>query len=99
MRLRDLRNLGPKSEEWLALAGVREPGQLAELGAVEVYRRLQDAAVPGLSLNALWAMEGALTDTDWRNLPPGRKQELLAELAEAAPVRPPAGRAGGPGQR
>ncbi|WP_327587241.1 hypothetical protein OHA25_09720 [Nonomuraea sp. NBC_00507] len=26
---------------------------------MEVYPRLQDAGVPGLSLNALWAMEGA----------------------------------------
>ncbi|WP_425566236.1 TfoX/Sxy family DNA transformation protein [Nonomuraea monospora] len=38
---------------------MREPGQLAGLGAVEVFRRLRDAAVPGLSLNALWALEGA----------------------------------------
>ncbi|MEW9555041.1 TfoX/Sxy family DNA transformation protein [Nonomuraea sp. NPDC050783] len=56
--------------------------RLAELAAVEVYRRLQDVAVPGLSLNALWAMEGALTDTDWRHLPPQRKAEPPAELAD-----------------
>ncbi|MBG0830190.1 TfoX/Sxy family protein [Planomonospora sp. ID67723] len=82
MRIRDLRNLGPKSEVWLEQVGVRDAGLLAELGAVEVYRRLRDAAVPGLSLNALWAMEGALADVDWRLLPAERRQELLAELAE-----------------
>ncbi|WP_113698898.1 TfoX/Sxy family DNA transformation protein [Nonomuraea lactucae] len=57
MRLRDLRSLGPKSEAWLAMAGVRVLGQLAELGAVEAYRRPQDSAIPGLSLNALWVQE------------------------------------------
>ncbi|WP_188196131.1 TfoX/Sxy family protein [Nonomuraea sp. SYSU D8015] len=80
-RLRDLRNLGPKSEEWLALVDIREPQQLLEVGPVEAYRRLQDAAVPGLSLNALWALEGAVADIDWRHIPAERKQELLAELA------------------
>lgn len=34
MRLRDLRNLGPKSETWPAMVDILEPGQLAELGAV-----------------------------------------------------------------
>ncbi|GAT67040.1 transcriptional regulator [Planomonospora sphaerica] len=76
----DLRNLGPRSDEWLARAGVRDVGHLAELGAVEVYRRLQDAAIPGLSLNALWAIEGALADVDWRLIPAERRQELLTEL-------------------
>jgi DNA transformation protein len=80
MKFSDLRNLGPKSEEWLPRAGVRDVEHLAELGAVEAYRRLQDAALPGLSLNALWAIEGALADIDWRLIPAERKQELLAEL-------------------
>ncbi|GAA2898123.1 hypothetical protein GCM10010517_63190 [Streptosporangium fragile] len=82
MRIRDLRNLGPKSELWLDQVGIGDAGRLAELGAVEAYRRLQDAAIPGLSLNALWALEGALTENDWRLIPAERKQELLAELAE-----------------
>ncbi|GGS68427.1 hypothetical protein GCM10010156_29130 [Planobispora rosea] len=84
MRIRDLRNLGPTSEELLGRVGVHDVDRLAELGAVEVYRRLQDAAVPGLSLNALWAMEGALADVDWRLIPAERKEELLAELTRGA---------------
>ncbi|MEU6412790.1 TfoX/Sxy family protein [Microbispora sp. NPDC046933] len=82
MRLEDMRNLGPKSGEWLERVGIVDPGQLAELGAVEAYRRLRDAGIPGLSLNALWAMEGAIEDVDWRLIPAGRKRELLAELDE-----------------
>ncbi|GIH75698.1 TfoX/Sxy family protein [Planobispora longispora] len=85
MRIGDLRNLGPKSEDWLGRVGVHDADQLAGIGAVEVYRRLQDAAIPGLSLNALWALEGALADIDWRLIPAERKRELLAELAEGGP--------------
>ncbi|WP_283135839.1 TfoX/Sxy family protein [Rhizohabitans arisaemae] len=84
-RLRELRNLGPKSEQWLALVDIRDAEQLLEVGPLEAYRRLQDAAVPGLSLNALWAMEGALADIDWRHIPAERKRELLAELAGGSP--------------
>lgn len=80
MHLRDMRNLGPKLEEWLRLVGIQDPEDLAAVGAAEAYRRLQDAKIPGLSKAALWAMEGALTDTDWRMLPPERKLELLDEL-------------------
>ena len=80
MRLSELRNLGPKSEEWLAEVGIPDAETLAEVGAVEAYRRLQDAAIPGLSLNGLWAMDAALADLDWRELTPERKQQLLAQL-------------------
>ncbi|MGW5260257.1 TfoX/Sxy family protein [Microbispora sp. NPDC004025] len=82
MKLEDMRNLGPKSGEWLGRVGIDNPERLAELGAVEAYRRLRDAGTPGLSLNALWAMDGALEDVDWRLIPAERKRELLAELDE-----------------
>jgi len=80
VRLSELRNLRLKSEEWLAAVGIPDAETLAEVGAVEAYRRLQDAAIPGLSLNALWAMDAALADLGWRELTPERKQQLLAEL-------------------
>jgi DNA transformation protein len=80
MRLRDLPNLGPRSEEWLRSVGITDVAMLAEVGPVEAYRRLLDAQIRGLSLNALWAMEGALEGVDWRLLPPERRQELRDEL-------------------
>jgi DNA transformation protein len=80
MRLRDLPNLGPKSEQWLHSIGVSDVATLAAIGPVEAYRLLQEKGVPGLTLNMLWAMEGALEGVDWRHLPPGRKEELRAEL-------------------
>jgi hypothetical protein len=78
--IENCRNLGPRSAERLALIGVRTLDDLAGLGPAEAYRRLADLRLPGLSRTMLWAMEGALSGTDWRHLPPARKTELLAAL-------------------
>jgi hypothetical protein len=80
MLIENCRNLGPRSAERLALIDVRTLDDLARLGAPEAYRRLVDLRLPGLSRTMLWAMEGALSDTDWRHIPDGRRTELLAQL-------------------
>ena len=78
-RIRDLRNLGPASERMLDAAGIETPEELDRIGSVEAYRRaLAAGAHP--SLNLLWAIDGALLDLDWRELPADRKAQLLAEL-------------------
>jgi DNA transformation protein len=74
-----LRNLGPASARMLATIGIHTATALDDLGAAEAYRRLRDAGTPGLSRNLLWAMEGALLDIDWRDLPPEIRTHLLAE--------------------
>jgi DNA transformation protein and related proteins len=79
-RLRDMRNLGPASERMLVAAGIRTPADLDRLGAVEAYRRVLAAGWRQPTLNLLWAIEGALLDLDWRELPPERRAELLADL-------------------
>ncbi|MBA9006087.1 TfoX/Sxy family protein [Thermomonospora cellulosilytica] len=83
MKIANCRNLGPRSAEQLALVGIDTLDDLAARGAVQAYLDLRDAGVPGLTRTMLWAMEGAITGTDWRALPPGRRQELLSELERA----------------
>ncbi len=78
-RLRDLRNLGPRSEQLLAEVGIGTPEELDEVGAAEAYRRLTEAGIPGLTRTMLWALAGALLDLDWRELPPGVRAELERE--------------------
>ena len=78
-RLSDMRNLGPKSEEMLAAAGISSPAQLARLGAVGAYALLLQSG-SRVSLNLLWAMEGALSDRDWREVVRDDKLRLLTEL-------------------
>lgn len=73
------RNLGPRSAEMLAAAGIVERSQLEEMGAVAAYlATLQAGAKP--HLNLLWAIHGALTDTAWNELSPATREQLRREL-------------------
>ena len=78
-RLSDLRNLGPKSEETLVAIGIRTPDELAASGAIDAFVALKQAGLPA-SLNMLWALEGALSDRDWRTVARDDKLRLLTEL-------------------
>ena len=75
----ELRNLGPRSAEWLAAIGVTTEADLERLGSVEVYRLLKTKGFP-VSLNLVWAIEGAIADIDWRELPPELKAELRSVI-------------------
>lgn len=70
-----MRNLGPKTERMLKEIGVANERDLRAIGAVEAFRRLKFADV-AVSLNALYAMEAALRDIDWRTLTADEKAEL-----------------------
>ena len=83
-----LPGLGPVTAQWLVDIGVDGYDDIDRLGSVEVYRRLR-ASRPGVSLNALWALECLLLGCDWRDLPADRKAALRRELA-AAEAEPPA---------
>jgi TfoX/Sxy family transcriptional regulator of competence genes len=80
-----IRNVGPKSAAWLRQVGVRTQEDLARLGAVEAFMKVKRAGFRP-SLNLLYALEGALADCHWADLPDERKSALLlaAESAEAA---------------
>lgn len=74
-----LRNIGAATADRLAVIGIRDRADLEAVEAAESYRRLQRAFPSETSLNALYAMHGALLDLDWRDLPPGLKEELRRE--------------------
>ena len=80
-----IRNVGPKSAAWLRQVGVRTQDDLVRLGAVEAFMKVKRAGFRP-SLNLLYALEGALADCHWADLPDERKAALLAaaESAEAA---------------
>lgn len=90
LRIRDLRNLGPRSEVMLAEVGIHDVETLRRRGGLAAYLALRRAGVTK-SLNALWALVGALEPwpegTDWREVSSGdqRLPLLLAvEQADAA---------------
>lgn len=93
LRIRDLRNLGVKTESMLQQIGIHTVEQLRARGAVRTYVTLKRAGVTS-SLNALWALAGALDPwpegTHWREVARGdaRLSLLLAvEDLEAQPAR------------
>lgn len=75
-------NLGPKSREWLASVGINTLDDVAELGAVEAYKKVKAAFPEKVSLNLLYALQGALLDLPWNELPPGMKEELKREVEQ-----------------
>ncbi|HEV6965861.1 TfoX/Sxy family protein [Roseateles sp.] len=83
-----LPNLGPKSREMLAAAGIAGVDELRRLGAVAAYARVKRAD-PRASLNLLWALEGALCGLHWRDVARERRTSLLLALEdhERPPIR------------
>ena len=82
MPLVQLPNLGASSAGWLAAAGLHTFSHLLDLGAIEAYRRVEQAGFKP-SLNLLYALEGALHNEHWLETKRHRKQELLARLQTA----------------
>ncbi|MEZ5458296.1 MAG: TfoX/Sxy family protein [Steroidobacteraceae bacterium] len=105
LRIRDLRNLGPRSEVMLAEVGIHDVATLRRRGGLAAYLALRRAGVTR-SLNALWALVGALEPwpegTDWREVSSGEQRLpllLAVEQADAEPGRRAAPSAAGAGRR
>lgn len=81
-RIQDMRGLGKKSEELLARAGITTAEGLRAVGAVAAFLTAKRAGLP-VSLNLLWALEGALTDQDWKAVARLDRTRLLIALDQA----------------
>ena len=77
-----LRNIGPKSAAWLRQVGLRTREDLVEAGTVGAFMKVRRAGFKP-SLNLLYALEGALQDCHWQDVPDARRVELV-QAAEAA---------------
>lgn len=84
---RSIRNIGAVGERWLADIGVTTLRELAAMGSVEAYRRLKDKD-PKVNIIALYALEGALLDMHWNELPPEAKESLHEEVGYRPKARP-----------
>ena len=74
-----LLKVSPQSTAWLFAAGIHTRGQIRELGAIEVCRRLRAAGYP-VSVALAYALEGALTGSHWNALPQATKHRLRLEF-------------------
>ena len=88
----DLRNLGPRSREWLAAIGIHTVAELRAAGAVPAYLALKRAR-GGVSLNLLYALVGAVDGVHWIEVKRTRRLELVMQI-EDHERRHPAGTRG-----
>jgi DNA transformation protein len=79
--IRELANLGPKTEEWLAGIGILTRADIERVGSVEIYRVLRSRGVP-VSLNLVYALEAMLIGVHWTKLPASLKIELKTAIRE-----------------
>jgi len=77
--LRQLKNLGKTSAQWLHAAGIHSTADLRRLGAVQAYRAVRTRGF-NVSKTLLYAIEGALQDQHWSALPVERKNALKLEI-------------------
>lgn len=84
-----LRNVGPKSAAQLRQVGVRTLAELRAAGSLDTWMKLKRAGFRP-SLNVLYALEGALLDCHWRELPDGRRAALVAQAEAAGSALPKA---------
>ncbi len=81
-KLEDMKNLGSKTSERLRAVGVKTPAELVEMGAVEAYCRLKLTYTDSTSVIALIAIQGALMDVHWQEVPPVLSDALKLEAWE-----------------
>lgn len=74
-----LPNLGPKSQQMLIAAGIHSLEDLQHLGAVAAYLRVKRHS-GNVSLNLLWALEGAITGLHWQEVARDHRTSLLLAL-------------------
>ncbi|EGA68507.1 hypothetical protein VISI1226_09274 [Vibrio sinaloensis DSM 21326] len=80
-RLKDLPNLRLATERMLKKAGIDDVESLEQAGAVNAYKAIQSTHSAEVSVELLWALEGAINGTHWSVIPQARRQELLNMLS------------------
>lgn len=76
--LNQLKNMGRMTEQWLNRVGVFTRDDLETLGPVGAYKLLKQQGIKP-TMNVLYAIEGALTDTHWLDVSAQTKAKLRAE--------------------
>ncbi|WP_296247974.1 TfoX/Sxy family protein [Pseudomonas sp. UBA4194] len=77
--LQHLKNLGKTSAQWLHAVGIHTASDLRRLGAVDAYRAVKNRGFRASKV-LLYAIEGALLDMHWNDIPAERKEALNKQL-------------------
>ncbi len=82
--LLELKNLGMASVNILHAIGVNTRNDLAQMGAVEAYRRVKSRGIQ-VSKVMLYALQGALMDVHWNELSADMKADLVTQAERSTP--------------
>ena len=75
----NLPSLGPVTAKRLADVGITTPEQLRKVGAVAAYKMLKFRFGRDVTLNALYGLEAAVRNIDWRLIDDAEKARLRRE--------------------
>ena len=75
-RLKDLPNLRLATERMLKKAGIDSVENLEQAGSVKAFKAIQATHSAEVSIELLWALEGAIKGKHWSVIPPTRRAEL-----------------------
>ena len=70
-----MRNIGGEMARKLTAVGIDSPEKLVEAGAKQAFFKLKET-FPNVCLVHLYALEGAITDQEYNELPEKTKQEM-----------------------
>ena len=75
--VKQLRNVGPALAAKLVEAGIDSPEKLRRMGAKEAFKKMYPGGDSYGDFNAayLYALEGAIRDCDWLDIPESIKEE------------------------
>ncbi|AMB81087.1 MULTISPECIES: TfoX/Sxy family protein [Pseudomonas] len=77
--LQHLKNLGKTSSQWLHAVGIHNASDLKRLGAANAYRAVKARGFRASKV-LLYAIEGALQDVHWNDIPAERKEALNRQV-------------------
>ena len=80
--LEKLMNIGPKTADRLENVGIDSIKKLKEAGPVDAFCRLKVLYPDSTSNNALYALQAAMLNVDWREIPIQLRTELKTEAYE-----------------
>ena len=77
-KLLSLKNIGRTSALWLNVIGIHDIDELKAIGPVEAYTRINNRGIR-TSKVLLYALQGALLDLHWNDIPEDLKVQLCKD--------------------
>lgn len=77
--LQHLKNLGKTSAQWLHAVGIHNTSDLRRTGAVDAFKAVRKRGFRATKV-LLFAIEAALLDIHWNDLPKDRKEALSDQI-------------------